>query len=138
MNEKDERTWASLMHVAGPVGYLFGGWATNLVLVLVLWLVKRNDSKFVDEQGKEALNFQLTLSILSFCLMIILGIITGIWAFGNAIIFGDGFHIFTFGLGMGGVYSLLKLINIIFSVLAAVEANKGVHYRYPISMRFVK
>ncbi|MFB6456089.1 DUF4870 domain-containing protein [Chitinophaga sp. Hz27] len=138
MNERDERTWVTLLHLSGLLGYYFFGWAGNVLLVFILWLIKRSDSTFVDEQGKEALNFQLTISILSLILVIVAGIITGIWAFGNAIIFGGGMHVFHFGLSFGGIYSILKIVNLVFSIIAAIAANKGEHYRYPIAIRLVK
>ncbi|WP_291907045.1 DUF4870 domain-containing protein [Chitinophaga sp. CB10] len=139
MNERDERTWATLLHIAGVFAYIFlnWGWAGNIVLVLVLWLIKRNDSAFVDTEGKEALNFQITISLCSAAVMIIGGITSGIWALGTGIFTGN-FNTMHVGFSWLWIYSLLKLFNLIFSILAAVAVNKGEHYRYPFCLRLVR
>jgi uncharacterized Tic20 family protein len=82
---------------------------------LIIWLIKRDEDKFIDEQGKEALNFQITLIIA--------------WAVGA---------ISTF-LCIG--FILLPAIwvcDLIFCIMGAVKANKGEHYKYPINIRFIK
>ncbi|MBV7532028.1 DUF4870 domain-containing protein [Chitinophaga sp. sic0106] len=139
MNERDERTWATLLHIAGVFAYIFlnWGWAGNIVLVLVLWLIKRHDSAFVETEGKEALNFQITISLASAAVMIIGGITSGIWAIGTGI-FNGHFNFTRIGFSWLGLYSLLKLFNLVFSILAAVAVNKGEHYRYPLCLRLVK
>ncbi|SHM96453.1 hypothetical protein SAMN05444266_11583 [Chitinophaga jiangningensis] len=139
MNERDERTWATLLHIAGVFAYIFlnWGWAGNIVLVLVLWLIKRNDSAFVETEGKEALNFQITISLASAAVMIISGITSGIWAIGTGL-FNGHFDFTQAGFRWLGLYSLLKVLNLIFSILAAVAVNKGEHYRYPVCLRLVK
>jgi len=58
---KDDRTWAMLCHLSGLAGYVvpFG----NIFGPLIIWLIKRDQSWFVDDQGKEALNFQISWAI---------------------------------------------------------------------------
>src|SRR5262245_54589856 len=61
---KDERTWAMASHLSTLAGYLvvpFG----NIIAPLVIWLIKKDTMPFVDDQAKEALNFQITLSIVA-------------------------------------------------------------------------
>jgi uncharacterized Tic20 family protein len=70
---------------------------------------------FVDDQGKEALNFQITVfgaAVISFFLMFIL----------------IGFLlIFVVGLGA-----------LVLTIIAAIKANEGVAYRYPLTIRLIK
>ena len=81
---------------------------------LVLWLVKKDESRFVDHHGKEALNFQVS--------MLIFWIITFVLAF--VLI---GFLLMP----------VLIVFNFLFPILAAVSANKGELYRYPFAIRLI-
>lgn len=103
----EERMLAMLCHLLG----LF----TNFVGPLVLWLIKKDESKFVDNQGKEALNFQITLAIG--------WVIAGVLSFA------------CIGLIL---LPAIGIANIVFSIIAAVAANKGETYRYPVCLRLVK
>ena len=71
--EKDDRTWGFLVHLGGVIGQAIFSPVGNIIGALVLWLSKRNDSKFVDIEGKEAVNFQITISLLTVALNIING-----------------------------------------------------------------
>ncbi|MBN1942677.1 MAG: DUF4870 domain-containing protein [Phycisphaerae bacterium] len=110
----DARTFAMLCHLtalASLVGVPFG----NILGPLVMWLVKKNDFAFVDEQGKESLNFQITVIIaLAICIPLIF-IIIGIFL----------------ALAVG-------ITSLIFVIIAAVKTSNGEHYRYPISLRLIK
>lgn len=111
---KDARTWGMLCHLIALVGMLGNG--IGFVLgPLVLWLVKKNDDPFIDEQGKEAVNFQLTMFLaclvaLPLCLVLI------------------GFLFI----------AAIAVFAIVFPIIAGIKANDGVHYRYPVSIRFIK
>lgn len=109
----DQRTFAMLCHIAALAGYVipFG----NIVGPLVMWLIKKAEMPFVDEQGKEALNFQITVSIALIVCIILMFVIIGI-----------------FLLPIVGIGSLVLMI------IAAVKANGGEHYRYPLTIRFIK
>ena len=107
-------TWATFCHVGALSLYLgipFG----NIIVPLVLWLLKKNEFPFVDEQGKEALNFQISMTIYS--------IIAGLLAF--ALI---GFLIFP----------VLIVVHVTLTIIAIVQTNKGENYRYPITIRIIK
>jgi uncharacterized Tic20 family protein len=82
---------------------------------LIIWLIKKDTSPFVDDQGKEALNFQLVMLIA--------------WLVGGATA--------CFGIGLIVIFGAW-LCTIIFGILGALEANKGNAYRYPFNIRFVK
>jgi uncharacterized Tic20 family protein len=105
----EERTWALLAHLGG---ILFG-----FLPALVIWLVFKGRGPFLEDQAKEALNFQITL-ILAY---IAAGILTAI----------------TFGLASPLLF-VPWIASIVFGILAAVAVNKGQWYRYPATLRLVK
>jgi uncharacterized Tic20 family protein len=109
----EERQWALVAHLSGLVASALGGFA--FLGPLVVWLVKKDQSVFVADQAKEALNFQIAVTI---ALLV---------SFGIAIVTCVGVIL----LPIVGIGSL------VFSILAAVEANKGVYYRYPFSIRLI-
>jgi len=112
--DRDTMRWASICHIIALVGLLGNG--IGFVLgPLIVWLLKKDDHPFIDEQGKEALNFQIT--------MIIALAISGLLAL---VLIG---------------FVLLFVVGIFMTVMpiiAAIKASEGKHYRYPVSIRFVK
>jgi uncharacterized Tic20 family protein len=111
---RDARKWASLCHVSALVGLLGNG--VGFVLgPLVLWLLKREDHAFIDEQGKEAINFQITMFLVLF-------------AAGILALAGIGFIIMI----------AVAFVMTIFPIVGAIKANEGQHYRYPLTWRLIK
>jgi uncharacterized Tic20 family protein len=109
---KDARMFAMLAHLLA----IF----TSFVGPLVIWLVKKDEHPFVDEQGKEALNFQITLAIVwvaSWVVPVILTFLACVLPF---------------------LIAAVWVVNLIFCIMGCVAANKGEHYRYPVSIRLVK
>lgn len=104
---QDSKNMAMLCHLLG----LF----TSFIGPLVLWLIKKDEDKFVDEQGKEALNFQITVAIAA--------IASGILS------------LVCIGVLLGAAVTICDLI---FCIMACMAASKGEHYRYPVSLRLVK
>lgn len=111
---RDARKWAMICHVIALVG-LLGNGIGFLLGPLILWMIKKEDDPFVDEQGKEAVNFQITM-FLAMMLSAVLALVL------------IGFVLLVIGF----------LMMIIFPIIAAMKANEGEHYRYPISIRFIK
>jgi uncharacterized Tic20 family protein len=107
LSDSDQRMWAMLAHL--------GGILFSFVAPLIVWLVFKDRGRFVDEQAKEALNFQITL-IIGYVISTIL-IVVLIGAF---------------------LMFIVWLAAIIFGILAAVAANKGEAYRYPFAIRLIK
>lgn len=103
----DDRNLAMLAHLLGIVSGFVGA--------LIIWLIKKDQSAFVDEQGKEALNFQITMLIA----------FVGAW-------------ILMFVLIGALLMPLLLVANLVFCVVAAVAVSKGGHYRYPVCIRLLK
>ena len=104
---KDSRMWAMLCHLLG----LF----TCFIGPLIIWLIKKDEDPFVDNQGKEALNFQITVAIASIVSALLAAVCVG----------------FFLGVAVG-------IADLIFCIVASVKANSGVAYRYPVSIRFIK
>ena len=104
---KDARMWAMLCHLLA----IF----TGFIAPLIIWLVKKEDDPFIDNQGKEALNFQITVAIA----MLVA------WLLCFACI---GFVL----------VPAVWIVDIVFCIIASVKANNGVAYRYPLTIRFIK
>jgi uncharacterized Tic20 family protein len=104
---KDARMWAMFCHLAG-LAFLVVPAIGAVLGPLVIWLLKKEEFPFVDDQGKEAVNFQIT--------MLIYGVIAFILCFAC---------IGTILLPVVG------LIDIVLVIMAAIKANDGYRYRYP-------
>jgi uncharacterized Tic20 family protein len=126
-----DRTWAAVAHLAALTGHLipFG----SLVGPLVIWLLKRDESPFVNEQGKEAVNFQLSTivyGILYIAVTIAVVINAGVHATNVAAFPVSLYWVVVVGL-------LLWLIWTISVIVGAVMAAGGKPFRYPLSIRFI-
>ncbi|WP_232793574.1 DUF4870 domain-containing protein [Siphonobacter sp. SORGH_AS_0500] len=115
MSDPDSRTWAMLAHLSSIIASFLGGMA--FLGPLIVWLIFRERSSYVDYHGKEALNFQILMSIV-----IIGGVILGV---------------VTCGLGFA-VFPVIVVIDVVFVVIAAIKANNGEYYKYPFNWRIVK
>jgi uncharacterized Tic20 family protein len=109
----EEKQWALFAHLSALIGYIipFG----SIIGPLVIWQIKKNEMPFVDDQGKEALNFQITVAIIAIICLVLVLILIGIlllWA--------------------------LAIANLVFIIIAALAANNGQAYRYPFAFRFIK
>jgi uncharacterized Tic20 family protein len=110
----DERQWAMFCHLGGLVGHALVGFG-HVVVPLVLWLIKREEMPFVNQEGKEAVNFQLSITLY--------GIVSGLASF-----FCIGFLM----LIAVGIFDLIVVI------MACIEVSNGKAYRYPLCIRFIK
>lgn len=113
--------WAMLIHLSGAVGTFLAMWGLpgNLLIPLIAWLIKREDSPFIDDQGKEAVNFQITMTIAGFVCWLL---------------------IFTFVFACIGFPLLIALgiYEMVVAIIAGVKANEGVPFRYPLTIRLIK
>jgi uncharacterized Tic20 family protein len=116
---KDARMWAMFCHLAGLAGYVMPV-VGNVVGPLILWQIKKDEYEFVDKQGKEALNFQISMS-----LYIVIGSALCVITCIGAVL-----------IPVVGV--VVGIIDLVFLLIAAVRANNGQSYRYPLAIRFVK
>ena len=106
---QDARTMAMLAHLLGALIGFLGP--------LIIWLVKKDEHPYIDDQAKEALNFHITL-IFAY---VVAGVITGI---------SCGFLFF--------VAFIPWVLQVVLGIMGAVEANKGTYYRYPLTIRLVQ
>jgi len=119
--EKTERTWGMFCHLlalAGFVGIPYG----NIIGPLVMWLVKKNESEFVANQGKESLNFQITMTI-AFIASALLMMLVSVPTYADF-----------------GILLLIAvcIFNVVMIIHASTKANAGIRYRYPICLRLIK
>jgi uncharacterized protein len=106
---QDERTWGLLAHLSSLIAWLIG---LPFIGPLIVWVIKKDESPFVGDQAKEALNFQIAVLIASLiCTITCVGLI---------------------------ILPVIVVGDIVFTVMAAMEANKGVYYRYPYTIRLIK
>lgn len=110
LSENDDKTFGMLAHLLGAF--------TSFVGPLVIWMMKKEESPFVDDQGRESLNFQITIGI-GFVASFILGMIPFV------------------GCVSMLLFPALAVVSLVFSILGCLEANKGVAYRYPFALRLV-
>jgi uncharacterized protein len=110
---RDENMWAMFCHLSALTGFIipFG----NVIGPLVIWLIKKDEFALVNDQGKEALNFQISMTIYLIVSAILIIILIGI-----VLLIG------------------LAIFDIIVTIVAIVKANEGVAYRYPMCIRFIK
>ncbi len=107
MDEKQEKMWAMLCHIGAIV--------LGFIAPLVIWLVKKDESPLVDDQGKEALNFQITMTIAAIVATILMSVFVGFL-----------------------LMPAVAIFNLIMVIIAGIKANEGEKYRYPVNIRFIK
>ena len=103
----DDRTMAMIGHLGAIV--------LGFLCPLIVWLMKKDTSKFVDDQGKESLNFQITMFFAYVVCFFLTFLVIGIFLF-----------------------PLVWLANLILCIMAGLAANKGELYRYPFAIRLIK
>lgn len=108
---QEQRTLALIAHLLGIVTWFVGP--------LIVWLISKDDASkgFVTDQAKEALNFQITLSIAYVLAFILTVISLGLLFF---------------------VPTLVWIANLVFCILGGLKANNGETYRYPFAIRLIK
>ena len=111
--QKDDRTWGMFCHLAALSGFLGipFGWVLG---PLVIWLIKKEDSPFIDQQGKNALNFQISMTIY----FIVAGLLCLILI---------GFLLLP----------ALAIFSLIMVIIATIKASDGETFEYPLSIKFL-
>ena len=109
----EERQWGLFAHLSSLAGLVIP--LGNVIGPLIIWQVKKDTMPFVADQGKEALNFNITIAnaaIISFMLIfVVIGFV---------------------------LMPLVGLVWLIFTILGAIKANNGEAYRYPFTLRLIK
>ena len=122
---QEERQWAMFAHLSALLGGLLtSGWAGSIgcfIGPLIIWLAKKDSMPFVNDQAREALNFNITVGLVFLGLFLL--------------------SILTLGLGLVLTVPLMIIVGIawlVLTILAAIKANEGVAYRYPFALRLIK
>jgi hypothetical protein len=108
-----ERNWAMLCHLSAFVGFFFpfGG----IIGPLICWLTRRDESSWVNINGKASLNFQLSMLLYIVLAIPLCFIIIGI-----------------------PIIMLLGTLKVICVIIASVKAPKGELFRYPLVIPFIQ
>ncbi|UCF64503.1 MAG: DUF4870 domain-containing protein [bacterium] len=110
---KDARTFGMLCHLLAFSGFVIP--LGNIIGPLVVWLLKKDEFPFVDDQGKESLNFQISLLIYLLISAVLIVVVIGIF-----------------------LLIALGIFMIVMVIIATIRANEGQKYRYPMTIRLLK
>lgn len=102
----DDKNIATITHLGGTV--------FSFVPALIVWIIKKDDSAYIADQSREALNFQITM-VLAYMLAGVLS-----WILIGLIFF-----------------PVIWVLNIVFCIIAAISTSKGETYRYPFALRLI-
>ncbi|MEO1129674.1 MAG: DUF4870 domain-containing protein, partial [Planctomycetota bacterium] len=131
----DERTYTTFIHLMGLLSFVvdFASGIVSLLGTVIMWRIKSGESEFLDDHGREAVNFQITMLI---------------YAVGGAIaatIIGVIFSIVTLGVGVAlmplwylALAGFLIVLRLVGCIRGAIAANRGEYYRYPMTIRILK
>lgn len=113
MDETQEKSWGMFCHLAALSGYIipFG----NVIGPLIIWLIKKDESPYVDKQGKESLNFQISVTLYCIIAAILIIVVIGI------------FLLIAIGIG-----------TLVLIIVGAIKANNREEFAYPLTIRFIK
>ena len=110
---KEARTWAMVAHISAVAGFVFP--FGNVIAPLLIWILKKEESPFVDDQGKEALNFQISITIYVLISIVLVFVIIGI-----------------------PILIIVGIFALIMTIIGAINAYDGKTYRYPLTFRVIK
>jgi uncharacterized protein len=114
--DKDARNWAMVAHLSGFAYYLTG--IGHILGPLIVWLLKKESHPFIDVNGKEALNFQISMTIYGIVSVVLIFTVVGA-LIGIPLLIG------------------IHVLQIVGMIIAAIKAADGVAWRYPLTIRFV-
>ena len=115
-----QRQWAMFAHLSALTGLFTGGLGCFLG-PLIIWLVQKDTMPFVGDQAKEALNFNITVGIVTLGLVVVGTVLL-------VVLIGFLFYFAAFAVG---IYWLVM------TIIATIKSNEGVAYRYPMTLRLV-
>lgn len=109
----ESRMWATIAHLSALSGLIipFG----TIIGPLIVWIIKKDEMPFVADQGREALNFNISMAIYGLVAAVLCLVLIGFL-----------------------LVAILFVVWLVFLIIAAVQANEGTAYRYPLILRLVK
>ena len=111
---KDARTWAMFCHLASLAGFVLPA-IGSIIGPLVVWQLKKDEHPFIDENGKEALNFNISFFIYTAVAALSLFVCIGVV-----------------------LLPVVSICYIVLMIIATIKANNGQHWSYPYIIRFIK
>lgn len=113
MSESEAKNWAVICHLSALSGCIipFG----HLIVPLVIWLLQRDKHPLIDANGKEAVNFQISVTLYMMVAAILMLVVIGFFLLG-----------------------LIGLLALIFVIVAAVKTSNGESFQYPLSIRLIQ
>lgn len=143
MKQNNQNTNAFLIHISAFAGFIFP--FGHIITPLIAWQTLKDRSPFLDEQGKEAVNFNLSYTLYAFLLSLtFIPFAIGSF-FSNSNNFNN-FHMnFDFNtnnilgfIGLGTVTGIVYLLGIALVIIASMKAKEGENYKYPFTIKFIK
>ncbi len=120
--DAEARKWAMLSHLGGLVSlFLAPIPGSNVVIPFIVWYAKRNDHPYIDVQGREAVNFQVTMALLGLAAVAIIFVL----------------KLIVIGKLLFWVPGLILIAQLGGTVVGAIRAYDGERFRYPLILRFV-
>lgn len=148
-----EKNTGTLLHLSALSQFIipFG----NFILPIVIWSSQKKDSKFIDNHGKQAINFQLSLLLYTILMILLFGVYLIYYAFNvmhlnnlhdvNAIDiklenydFQEYISLIIVGCVGVGLFIFSKISEFILIIIASVKASNGEKYKYPLTINFLK
>lgn len=114
MPSAEARHWALLCHYSA-FAWFIAPMIGNVIGPLIVWQLKKDLDPFVDDQGREALNFQITFSLLLALCSVLAWLLIGF-----------------------PLMALVSITALVLTIIAGLKANEGQRYRYPWTWRPVK
>ncbi|WP_372812003.1 DUF4870 domain-containing protein [Pseudoalteromonas nigrifaciens] len=111
--KKDDRTWAMLCHLSALSGFIVP--LGSVIGPLIVWLIKKMTMPIVDIHGKKALNFQITMMIAYFVCFLLKFVVIGVI-----------------------LLPIVAIFSFVMVIIAAVKANDGKEFDYPLSLNLIK
>jgi uncharacterized protein len=102
----DDKNIATVTHLGGTI--------FSFIPSLIVWILKKEDSAYIGEQAREALNFQITILIAWIACSVLAWVLIGF-----------------------ALMPILWILNIVFCIIAAISTSKGETYRYPFCLRLI-
>ena len=142
MQYNSENTNAFLVHISAFGGFFFP--FGNIITPLILWQTLKDRSKFLDDQGKEAINFNISYTLYAILVSVIFIPLT-IGSILNRGFFRWEWSLFDFDIShfyglitLGSLAGLIYILGFILVIIASLKAREGENYKYPFTIKFIK
>lgn len=119
--DAEARKWAMLCHLGGLASLFMPVPFANIVIPFIVWQAKRNDHPYIDVQGRESLNFQISIALLAVVVIAAIFVLKQIWI-GHLLVW---------------LPTLIWIAQLGGTVVGAIRAYDGERFRFPLILRFV-